>query len=608
MQPMNPTTPKRASHTSRDPGVLQPLAATPADTNRAAANVLERISTYLALRGESPYRVRAYHDAAAQIRGMTESIGELWWQNRLQDIPGVGASIAEKLDEFLSTGRSRYLEEIQRSVPRGLERLLEITGIGPARARILARELNVHTSEELIAAAEAHRIRALPGFGPKIEERLLLEARRWSQRERRLLLGAAWPVADKLVDLLRHDPQVSRVSAAGSLRRMRETIGDVDILAAATTPARVTDHFVRLPVVKEVLAHGPTKASILLEDDLQVDLRVVEPSEWGAALQHFTGSKQHNIALRDIAIGRGLRLNEYGIFEERTGRRLGGETEEDVYRVLGLEWIPPELREDRGEIQAAARHRLPVLVELADLRGDLHVHTDWSDGTASARDMAIAARATGLEYIAITDHSPSLTVTHGLSIERLREQGKVIAEVNRELAPFRVLRGAEVDIRTDGSLDLPDEVLAELDYVGVSVHSAFAMRRDEMTKRIVRAIENPYVTTLNHPTGRLINRRPGYAVDLDAVLRAAATSGVGAEINSQSDRLDLDDVWSRRAKDLGCHLVINSDSHGRGGYQNLRYGVAVGRRAWLTSRDVLNTLPLVDLLSYLTSRQRHNVA
>ena len=585
-----------------------PAAVAPDDANRAAAKVLEQIATYLSIQGENPYRVRAYQEAATHIRAMSTNVLDLWRENRLREIPGVGPSIAQKLGQFLRTGRSPYLEELQQTMPRGVERLLDIDGIGPSRARILAKELDVHTPEELAAAARAHRLRTLPGFGAKLEDRLLLEAQRWSQRDRRLLLGVAWPVADKLVELLRHNPFFRSVSAAGSLRRMKETIGDIDILAASVIPADATEHFVRLPVVKEVLAHGPTKASILLEDDLQVDLRVVEPKEWGAALQHFTGSKEHNIVLRDIAISKGLRLNEYGIFDERSGRRLGGDTEEDVYHLLGLEWMPPEIRENRGEIAAAREHRLPTLVELADLRGDLHVHTNWTDGTASLREMAIAARDAGLSYIALTDHSPSLAVAHGLSIERLREQWEIVDEVNRDLAPFRVLRSAEVDVKNDGALDLPDEILAKLDYVAVSVHTSFGMKRDEMTRRIVRAIQNPYVTTLNHPTGRLINRRPGYDVDLEAVLRAAATAGVAVEINSQINRLDLDDIWSRRAKELGCRLVINSDAHAVGNFRMLRYGTAVARRAWLTSRDVLNTLPLDGLLAFLQRRRRQAAA
>jgi DNA polymerase (family 10) len=576
--------------------------------NRAAAALLDRIASLLAVKGDNPFRVRAYQEAAVHLRNLPTSVADLWREDRLQEIPGVGPSIAAKLAEFLRSGHSTYLAELERSVPRGTEQLAEIPGLGPVRARYLAEQLNVHSPEQLIEAARAHRVRALRGFGARSEEQLLIEAQRWAQRERRLLLGVAWPIAERLVDQLRHEPVFTKVSCAGSLRRMRETVGDLDLLAASPQPPEATARFTQLPDVAEVLAHGPTKVSVLLHDGLQVDLRVVEPAAWGAALQHFTGSKQHNISLRELGIGRGLRLNEYGVFEEPSGRRCGGEREIDVYLALGLEWIPPEIREDRGEIQAAREGRLPVLVERSDLRGDLHSHTDWSDGTASVETMARAARDAGLGYLAITDHSPGLTIAHGLTPQRFRAQGHVIDALNRRLAPFRVLRGAEVDILPDGSLDLPDEILAELNFVGVSVHQAFRMDREAMTARVLKAIRHPMVDTLNHPTGRLIGRRSGYPIDLEVVLREAASLGVAVEINGQIDRLDLDDVWSRRAKDLGCRLAIDSDAHAPSGFDNLRYGVAVGRRGWLTSDDVINTLPWAEFATWLNQRKRRHAA
>lgn len=567
------------------------LSSSSIGINQRAGQLLQRIALLLEAKGENPFRVRAYREAAAHIEGMSENLTAVWQEGKLESIPGVGPSIAAKLDEFLRTGRSRYLEELQRSLPPAIESLLSVPGVGPRRARQLIESLNIHTPEELAAAAEAHRIRGLPGFGARSEERLLIEARRWAQRERRLLLGVAWPIAQRIVDLLRRDPIFLCVSLAGSLRRMRETIGDVDLLAASKAPPEAVEQFTRLSIVREVIAHGPTKATVLLDSGLQVDLRVVEPESWGAALQYFTGSKLHNIALRDMAIARGLKINEYGIFDERTGRRLGGETEEDVYRALDLDWMPPELREDRGELQAAAQHNLPVLVEQSDLRGDLHVHTNWSDGTAGIETMATAARDAGLEYIAITDHTPSLAVAHGLSPERFRQQRREIDRLNPILAPFHVFQGAEVDILPDGTIDLPDDILRELDFVSISVHSRFQMTREAMTERILRAMRHPLVDILNHPTGRLIGQRAGYEVDLESILRAAAALGVAVEINSQINRLDLDDVWSRRAKDLGCRLVVDSDAHGPAHFETLRYGIAVARRGWLTSQDVVNTLP-----------------
>lgn len=581
-----------------------PVAAAALGTNYEAAQLLERIALLLEAKGENPFRIRAYREAAAHIAAMSEDIRQIWQAGNLQEIPGVGPSIAAKLDEFLRTGRSSYLEELERTVPPSIERLMSVPGIGPARARLLVEQLQIRSPEELAAAAEQHRLRSLPGFGPKLEERILVEARRWTQRERRLLLGVALPIAQQIVDTLRTNPEVLQVSTAGSLRRMRETIGDFDILAASRIPVAAIEKFVRLPMVREVLARGTTRASVLLESGPQADLRVVEPESWGAALQYFTGSKLHNIALRDLAMGRGLKVNEYGVFEEQTGRRLAGETEESVYQVLGLDWIPPELREDRGEIQAAAAHALPVLIELADLQGDLHLHSDWSDGTASIETMAIAAREAGLAYIAVTDHSPSLTIANGLSPERFRRQRQEIESLNQRLAPFHIFAGAEVDILPDGSLDLPDDLLDELDYVSISIHSRFRMSREEMTQRIIRGLRNPRVHTLNHPTGRIIDQREGYDLDLEAVLKAAASLGVAVEINSQINRLDLDDVWSRRARDLGCRLVIDTDAHGPAHLQTLQYGVAVGRRGWLTSRDVVNTLPLEELAAWLRQRKR----
>ena len=577
----------------------------PNTTNQGAAHLLNRIAQLLEAKGESPFRIRAYREAAAQIDAMQTSLSTLACEGKIESIPRVGPSIAAKLSEYLKTGRSSYLAELQRSVPEGIECLLDIPGIGPVRARFLAQHLDIHTPEDLIQAAEAHRIREQPGFGARSEKQLLIEAQRWAQREHRLLLGIAWPIAQQIVDLLRVEPVIERVSLGGSLRRMRETVGDLDLLAAAAEPETATKRFTELPIVREVLASGPTKVSALLESGFQIDLRVVEPRSWGAALQYFTGSKQHNIHLRDLALNHGMKVNEYGVYNTASGQRIAGETEEDVYQALNLDWMPPELREDRGEIQAAADHTLPVLVERSDLHGDLHVHTDWSDGTGSIETMAEAARNVGLAYIAITDHSQSLTVTHGLNAERYRQQYQEIDELNRRLTPFRVYAGAEVDILPDGTLDISDDVADRLDYVSVSVHSRFKMDRAQMTQRIIRAISHPLVNTFNHPTGRIIEKRPGYEVDLEAVLRAAAARGVAVEINSAIDRLDLNDIWARRAKDLGCRLVVNSDSHGPGGFQNLRFGIAVARRGWLNRGDLINTMSRDGISAWLRqSRQR----
>ncbi|MBX6773408.1 MAG: DNA polymerase/3'-5' exonuclease PolX [Chloroflexi bacterium] len=596
--------PGPASSFSSDARNLPDASGQAGEPNARAARFLERIASLLSARGENPFRVRAYQEAAARIGAMSENILDVWREGRLQSIRGIGPSIAAKLEEFLATGQSRYLAELEAATPAGIEELLEIPGIGPSRARLLIERLGVQTPQELIAAAEEHRLRGLPGFGPRLEQELLIAARRQTQRQHRLLLGTAWPIADQLIEYLRTDPLVREASPAGSLRRMCETIGDIDLLAASERPAEVIDHFVHLPVVAEIRAHGPTRATVLLYSGLQVDLRVVSARSWGAALQYFTGSKLHNIALRDLAISRGLKLNEYGVFDEQTGRRLAGETEEEVYHALGLDWMPPELREDRGEIQAALDHHLPILVERGDINGDAHVHSDWSDGTASIEAMAHAARSMGLSYLMITDHSPGLAVARGLTAERFQQQQQEIQRLNRRLAPFWIGWGAEVDITPVGTLDLPDSILTALDYVAVAVHSRFQMGREAMTRRILTALRNPRVHALCHPRGRLLGQREGYEVDLEAVLRAAAAAGVAIEINGQPQRLDLPDTWVRRARELGCQFVIGSDAHGPAHVQFLRYGVAVARRGWLSSADILTTLPTEPWVAWLRQKSR----
>jgi DNA polymerase (family 10) len=571
--------------------------------NEEVSALLENIAKLLALQGDNPFRVRAYTEAARAISATAEDIEDLYRAGRLEEIPGVGESIARKIGEYLATGRLGYYEQLRRQVRVPAVDLLEVPSIGPARARLIAERLGVTTVEELVEAAREHRLQALPGFGPKLEERIAREAARVAQRSRRLLLGVALPAAEAVAQQLAACPAVQQVHPAGSIRRGRETIGDIDLLVASDQPAAAIDAFTTLPLVKEVLARGTTRASVLTRDDLQIDLRVIRPPEYGAALQYFTGSKEHNIALRTLALEQGYKLSEYGLFD-RAGRRVAGETEEGVYAALGLDWIPPELRENRGELEAARRHALPHLVEVADLRGDLHVHTDWSDGHDSPERMVEAAIARGYEYIAFTDHSRSLQVAGGLSIERVREQRRLIDRLNTRYAPFRVLHGTEVDILPDGTLDYPDEVLAEFDLVTASVHSAFRQPRERMTARIVRALRHPCVAILNHPTGRLLPRRAEYEVDMEAVLRAAAENGVALEINGQPDRLDLDDGWARRARDAGVLLACDSDAHSTRQLENVRYAVTTARRGWVEPQHVLNTLPLDRLLAHLAGRKR----
>lgn len=569
--------------------------------NEEVARLLENIAKLLELVNESPFRVRAYQEAARSITAMTEDIDSVHRAGRLDEIPHVGASIAAKIGEYLTTGRLRYYEELAARAPAPAAELLEVPSIGPARAQVLL-EHGIATVPELERAAREHRLAALPGFGEKLEARIAREAARIVQRSQRMLLGVALPAAEEVARQLQTCPAVCEIAPAGSIRRMKETIGDIDILVASERPAEVMAAFTSLPQVKEVLARGPTRSSILTQDDLQIDLRVVAPAQYGAALQYFTGSKEHNIALRALAQAHGWKLSEYGLFDER-GQTLAARTEQEVYAALGMDWIPPELRENRGEIEAAQRHQLPPLVTLDDIRGDLHVHSTWSDGHDPLERMVESAMARGYQYIAFADHSRSLRVARGLSIERVQEQRRRIDRLNERYAPFRVLQSAEVDILPDGTLDYPDDVLRELDLVSVSVHGSFGQPREVMTARVLRALRHPLVDILNHPTGRLLLGRSEYAIDLEAIVQTAADEGVALEIDGQPDRLDLDDVWSRRAVAAGAVLVCSSDAHAARQLSNMRYAVATARRGWVEPRHLLNTRPLDQLLAGLRRRR-----
>ena len=557
----------------------------------------------LEAQNQNQFRIRAYREASRYIASMPEDINKLAKEGRLQGIPGVGPSIAAKIDEYLRTGHLKYYENLQAQTPEGLPQLLTVPGLGPRRAETLRRELGIATLRQLEDALHEHRVRGLPGFGEKVEDNLLRELERLQQRSRRLLLGVALPAAEEVIGLLKQHPAVERISEAGSIRRRLATIGDIDILASSRRPLEVMEAFTTLPIVKEVLARGSTKSSVLTQGNLQIDVRVVWPEQYGSALQYFTGSKAHNIALRDIAIAQGYKLSEYGLFNARTQQVVAREKEEDIYRALGLEPMPPELRENRGELEAAARKELPSLVALDDIRGDLQIHTDWSDGHNSIEEMVQQARELGYEYIAITDHSQGLGVAHGLEPQRVLEQKTVIDDLNHRYAPFHILHGAEVDIRSDGSLDYEESLLGQLDYVCASVHSGFGQSRERMTERIARALRHPLVDALNHPSGRLIGRRQGYEVDMEEVVRVAAAHGKALEINAQPDRLDLDDIWSRRAKDAGVPLVIGTDAHELGHMGFMRYGVFVARRGWVERKNVLNAQPLRGLLAWLQHRK-----
>jgi len=564
-------------------------------TNKEVARILRTIADYLEIKGEVIYKALAYRRAADNIVNLGRDINEVWREGKLRDIPGVGEALSKKLDELLSTGRLGYYEQLQEEIPSGVVELLAIPDVGPKTAKLLWERLGIASVAEAERAARQGQLRQLPGLGVKSEAKILAGIQALYRRSERIPLGTAWPVAQEVLAALENDcPAVQRATAAGSLRRMKATIGDIDLLVASTEPEAVMEAFVSLLQVGEVSLRGPTKSSVILHNGLQVDLRVLPPERYGSLLQYFTGSKAHNVALRGLAQSQGLSLSEYGF--KRGEEEIICAEEEEVYGALGLPWIPPELREDRGEIEVAQDGTLPELIELADIRGDLHIHTDWSDGAVSLAQMAEAARLRGYRYAVISDHSQGLGVAGGLTAERLREQRAEMDRLNKRFSDFRLLQGAEVEIKADGSLDFPDEVLAELDVVVASLHSGLRQERGRITARLISAMRNPHVDIIGHPLGRIIGQREESAVDIDAVLEVAAETGTIMEVNAIPARLDLDDVHIRRAVEMGVRLAINSDAHNMDGLAAMAYGVATARRGWAEARDVVNTLPLDELL------------
>jgi DNA polymerase (family 10) len=563
--------------------------------NRAIAERFALIADMLEVKGESIFRINAYRRAARAMEALTEDVAAIAGRGELTEIPGIGEATAAKIAEFLDTGTMKAYEELAASLPPGLTTLMSVPEVGPKTALLLHERLGVTSIEDLEAAARAGRIRDLPRMGAKTEANILKGIAMLRRSGARRPLGVVLPVATELIERLRRTPGVKEISVAGSLRRMKETIGDIDLLVTSKKPDAVMDAFVGAPQVEQVLARGPTRSSVVLEMGLQADLRVVEPAAFGAALQYFTGSKEHNVALRERAIKAGLKLNEYGVWRTADGTRVAGRTEAEVYKAVGVPWIPPELREDQGEIAAALAGTLPRLIEPDDIRGDLHIHTRWSDGSESAEGMARAARALGYEYICITDHSQSLKMAGGVTIDELRAH---VLEVRRlsERAGLAVLIGTECDILADGELDYPDDVLAELDVVIIAVHTRFKMSREAMTRRVVRAMEHGRAHILGHPTGRLLGQRDPYELDVEAVVDAAVRTGTALEINAAPERLDLRDTYARLARERGARLVIGTDAHTGDHLRHMTYGVSVARRGWVETSHVLNTLPLPKLL------------
>ena len=556
--------------------------------NADVAAIFEEMADLLDIEGANPFRVRAYRFAARTIRDLPGEVAEMVARGHdLTSLPGIGDDLAGKIVEIVQTGTIAALEAQRSKTPATLTELLRIPGLGPKRVQALVRALNLRGLPDLQQAAQGGRVRTIPGFGEKTEQHILEALAARTGKEFRMQLAVALPYAEALVAYLRRCPGVDRVVVAGSYRRARETIGDLDILVTARTGRAITDRFVRYPEVREVLAQGETKASVRLQSHLQVDLRVVPHESYGAALLYFTGSKQHNVVLRQLAQERGLKLNEYGVFRGEV--RVAGDTEESVYAAVGLPWIPPELRENRGEFDAAKAGRLPKLVELQDLMGDLHAHTTATDGRHSLNEMAEAARRRGLRYLAITDHSRRLTMARGLNPARLSAQMDEIDRLNGDLRDIRLLKGIEVDILEDGSLDLPDDVLGRLDLVVGAVHSRFTLPRQKQTDRILKAMDHPHFSILAHPSGRLIGRREPYDVDMLRIIRKARERGCFLEVNAHPERLDLTDIHCQMARDEGVLLAVNSDAHSTMDLENGRYGIGQARRGWLQKADVVNT-------------------
>lgn len=567
--------------------------------NSEVARVFQDISDLLELKGESPFKVRAYQKAVRSIEHLSVELSQLKAEGRLRDVPGIGEAIEKKITELLDTGHLKYYEELRAEFPSGIISLLQVPGIGPKTAMRLATELGVKSVEDLEQAIADGRVAGLFRMGDKTAENIRRGLQSMRTKEQRIPIGVALPLADEIMASMRERIAVRNLTPAGSLRRFRETIGDIDLMGTAEDAQSLLDTFTSLPQVREVLAKGGTKASIVTNRNLQADFRVVPHDAYGSLLQYFTGSKQHNISLRERAVRQGLSLSEYGITVVETGRLEKFATEEAFYARLGLPYIPPEIREGTHEIEMAEENALPKLVEFSDVKGDLHVHSKWSDGRDSIEQMALAARALGYRYIAITDHSKGRGVARGLNEERIREQAAEIKKLNEKLKDIRIFSGIEVDIRADGSLDFADEILAELDIVVAAVHSAMGQEREKMTGRIIQAIENPHVDIIAHPTCRLLGERDSITVDIEAVFRAAAQTGTALEINAMPDRLDLKDTHIFRARELGVKLSLGTDAHAAEHLPLMRYGVGIARRGWCEARHVLNALSAEDVLASL---------
>lgn len=565
--------------------------------NKEVADIFYKVAALLEIKGENPYRVRAYQRAAQVIEALSQDVEELAVQNKLEKLPGIGADLASKIKEILKTGTLTLYEELKNEIPFVLLTFLEIPGLGPKKVKVLYEKLGITSLEDLEKACKEHKIAKLPGFGLKTEENILKGIKLFREKTGRRPLGEVLPLAEEIVEILKKESPVENISVAGSIRRRKETVKDIDILITSKQPEKVMKKVIDLPMVEEIIAFGETKTSVRLKTGIQMDIRVVEPESWGAALAYFTGSKAHNIRVRELALEKGLKVNEYGVF--RGEQRIAGKTEEEVYQVIGLPFIPPELREDRGEIEAALQGKLPKIVEYEEILGDGHVHSKYSDGTASLEEIMRKAEKMGLQWVAVCDHSQGLKVAGGVPVQDLFKKKREIEELNKRAKRVKLIFGAEVDILSDGSLDYPDEILKEIDFVMAAIHTGFQQTEEQITNRLISALKHPLVHAIAHPTGRILGEREAYAVNIKKVIETAAQYGKALEINAYYRRLDLDDINTRAAQEHGVPLIIGTDAHFIDQMNHLPLGVAVARRGWCEKKNVLNTFSFDEFMSWL---------
>lgn len=572
--------------------------------NHEIASLFERIADIMELKGENTFRINSYRKAARVIGDLTEDIEEIAKTQKLTDIPGIGKGTAEKIIEYINTGKMSKYEEVKKGVSEETVGLMQIPGLGPKTVSLLSRELGIVGLRDLENALQAGKLKGLFGIGEKKIENIAKGIELFKISQQRISIGLAYPIVERIIAELQRNPHMKDIQAAGSLRRMKETVGDIDILVSGAKGAEIVKAFAKMRGVTQVLAAGDTRGSVRVEEGVQVDVRVVCEDDFGSALQYFTGSKEHNIHLREIAKKKGFKINEYGIF--KGDKKVGGRFEQEIYRILGMDWIPPELRENRGEIEAAQKGMLPNLIKLSDIKGDLHNHSNWSDGTPTLEEMAVHAMKMGYQYLAVSDHSRSLHVANGLKEEELLEEIEEIDRLNKKFNGFTLLKASEVDIKADGTLDFPDKLLEKLDVVVASIHSGFKQGREKITERMVAAIHNHYVNIIAHPTGRLISKREGYEIDMDKVIGACSETGTALEINCYYDRLDLNDINCRKAKESGVMIAISTDAHHVDQMWMMELGVGIARRGWVEKKNVINTLFIDKLKAFCLKKRGRN--